>query len=91
MAIQLAPLTSESSRRPPGGDASPGAMDKNMFLQLLVAQIRNQDPMKPTDGVQFVASWRNSSSLEQTMNTGQDIAAIRARSRPARPPAIRKS
>ncbi len=33
---------------------SASTVSKNMFLQLLVAQIRNQDPLKPTDGTQFL-------------------------------------
>jgi flagellar basal-body rod modification protein FlgD len=79
MAILLPPLTSESSA-PPAAAAppAPGAVDKNMFMKLLVAQLRNQDPMKPTDGMQFVAELAQFQQLEQTVNAGQDIAAIRA-------------
>ena len=29
--------------------------DKDMFLQLLVAQMRNQDPANPTDSSEFLA------------------------------------
>ncbi len=57
--------------------ASSGGVDKNMFLQLLVAQLRNQDPMNPSDGTQFVAQLAQFQQLEQTVNTGQDITAIR--------------
>ena len=53
-------------------------VDKNMFLQLLVAQLRNQDPLNPSDGTQFVAQLAQFQQLEQALNTGQDIAAIRA-------------
>lgn len=52
-------------------------VDKNMFLQLLVAQLRNQDPLNPTDGTQFVAQLAQFEQLEQSINTGQDISAIR--------------
>jgi flagellar basal-body rod modification protein FlgD len=48
-----------------------------MFLQLLVAQLKNQDPMNPSDGTQFVAQLAQFQQLEQSVNTGQDIAAIR--------------
>jgi flagellar basal-body rod modification protein FlgD len=51
---------------------------KNMFLQLLVAQLKNQDPLSPTDGTQFVAQLAQFQQLEQSVNTGQDITAIRA-------------
>jgi flagellar basal-body rod modification protein FlgD len=52
-------------------------VDKNMFLQLLVAQLRNQDPMNPSDGTQFVAQLAQFQQLEQSVNSGQDISAIR--------------
>jgi flagellar basal-body rod modification protein FlgD len=50
---------------------------KNMFLQLLVAQIKNQDPMSPADGVQFLTQLAQFQQLEQSMNMGQDMSAIR--------------
>jgi flagellar basal-body rod modification protein FlgD len=52
-------------------------IDKNMFLQLLVAQLKNQNPMNPTDSMQFVQQLAQFQQLEQTVNTGQDVTAIR--------------
>ncbi len=52
-------------------------IDKNMFLQLLVAQLQNQDPLNPTDSTQFVTQLAQFQQLEQTVNTGQDVTAIR--------------
>jgi len=62
-----------------GSQAATGAsqVTKNMFLQLLVAQIKNQDPMSPTDGVQFLTQLAQFQQLEQSMNSGQDLTAIR--------------
>ena len=51
---------------------------KNMFLQLLVAQLKNQDPLNPTDSTQFVSQLAQMQQLEQATNTGQDVTAIRA-------------
>jgi flagellar basal-body rod modification protein FlgD len=48
-----------------------------MFLQLLVAQLKNQDPLNPTDSTQFVTQLAQFQQLEQSVNTGQDITAIR--------------
>ncbi len=53
-------------------------VDKNMFLQLLVAQLQNQDPLNPTDSMQFVQQLATFQQLEQSVNTGQDVSAIRA-------------
>jgi len=50
---------------------------KNMFLQLLVAQIKNQDPMSPSDGAQFLGQLAQFQQLEQSMNSAQDLSAIR--------------
>jgi len=52
-------------------------VDKNMFLQLMVAQLRNQDPMSPSDGTQFVGQLAQFQQLEQSVNSGADLAAIR--------------
>jgi flagellar basal-body rod modification protein FlgD len=54
-----------------------GSVDKNMFLQLLVAQMRNQDPLNPTDGTQFLGELAQFQQLEQSTNSGEDITAIR--------------
>lgn len=53
------------------------AAEKNMFMQLLVAQLKNQDPMSPSDGTQFVAQLAQFEQLEQSANMGQDVTTIR--------------
>jgi flagellar basal-body rod modification protein FlgD len=53
------------------------AVTKNMFMQLLVAQIKNQDPLNPTDGVQFLTQLAQFQQLEQSMNMSQDMTAAR--------------
>jgi flagellar basal-body rod modification protein FlgD len=49
---------------------------KEMFLQLLVAQLKNQDPMQPSDGAQFVAQLAQFSQLEQVIAIRQDADAL---------------
>jgi flagellar basal-body rod modification protein FlgD len=51
--------------------------EKTMFMQLLVAQLKNQDPLSPSDGTEFIAQLAQFEQLEQSANTGQDITAIR--------------
>jgi flagellar basal-body rod modification protein FlgD len=53
------------------------SVDKNMFLQLLVAQLKNQDPLNPTDGTQFLGELAQFQQLEQSANMGEDVTAIR--------------
>jgi flagellar basal-body rod modification protein FlgD len=50
---------------------------EDMFLQLLVAQLQNQDPTNPADSTQFVTQLAQFQTMEQSMNQGQDISAIR--------------
>jgi flagellar basal-body rod modification protein FlgD len=52
--------------------------DKSTFLKLLVAQLKNQNPLNPSDGIQFVTQLAQFTSLEQSTAMSQDIAAIRA-------------
>jgi flagellar basal-body rod modification protein FlgD len=48
-----------------------------MFLQLLVAQLKNQDPTQPMDSSTFVTQLAQFQQLESTVNMGQDISQIR--------------
>jgi flagellar basal-body rod modification protein FlgD len=45
-----------------------GAMGKNEFLKLLVAQLKHQDPLSPSNGDQMAAQLAQFSSLEQLQN-----------------------
>ena len=63
--------------KPAASTANP-TVSKNMFLQLLVAQIKNQDPLNPADGVQFLTQLAQFTQLEQSMSMSTDLAAIRA-------------
>ncbi len=45
--------------------------DFDTFLQLLTAQLANQDPLNPQDGTEFTAQLAQFSSLEQQINTNE--------------------
>ena len=72
------PSSGTAADAPPRASTSNPTVSKNMFLQLLVAQIRNQDPLNPADGVQFLAQLAQFTQLEQTMSMSTDLSAIRA-------------
>lgn len=48
------------------------------FLQLLTAQIKNQDPLSPLDSTQFVEQLATFSSLEQQVKTNSSLEGIAA-------------
>jgi flagellar basal-body rod modification protein FlgD len=50
-----------------------GLANESTFLQLLVAQIKNQDPLQPTDGVQFLSQLAQFSQLEQLIGIRQEL------------------
>ena len=61
----------------PTTEATDPLANKETFLQLLVAQIKNQNPMSPQDGVQFLSQLAQFTDLEQSLGMRQDIAAIK--------------
>lgn len=50
---------------------------KDSFLKLLVAQIKNQDPLNPADGVEFLTQLAQFSQLEQSMGIREEISGLR--------------
>jgi flagellar basal-body rod modification protein FlgD len=56
---------------------SPEIVGKEAFLRLLVAQIKNQDPLNPADGLQFLTQLAQFSELEQMINIRQELEALR--------------
>lgn len=67
-----------SSKQQSGGKNEITA-DKNMFMKLLLAQIKNQNPLNPADQTEFVAQLAQFSTLEgiQNLNSSvQDISSM---------------
>lgn len=52
-------------------------LGKDQFLQILVTQLRNQDPLQPMQDNQFIAQMAQFSSLEQMMNMSNEMSALR--------------
>ena len=53
-------------------------LDKQAFLKLLVAQMKYQDPMEPTDNTEYVSQLAQFSSLEAMNNMSQSVDLQRA-------------
>lgn len=53
-------------------------LGQNEFLKLVVAQLANQDPLKPQTDAEFISQMTSFTTLEQTKNMQTDLAQMRA-------------
>jgi len=51
-------------------------LDRDAFLNLLITQLQNQDPLNPTDSTEFTAQLAQFSSLEQLGNVNQNLKQL---------------
>jgi flagellar basal-body rod modification protein FlgD len=65
--------TNSSSGTTSTASQSTPTVDYNSFLQLLIAQMQNQDPLNPTDSTQFVTQLATFSNVEQGVNTNSKL------------------
>lgn len=75
---QFSLQTGAPAKEKPQSTAELTAIDFDNFLQLLTAQLRNQDPLEPLDSSDFVAQLASFSSVEQIVGTNQRLDAIAA-------------
>lgn len=55
-------------------------MDKDAFLQLLVAQMKYQDPLEPTSNTEYISQYATFSQVEQMQNMSATMELSRASS-----------
>jgi flagellar basal-body rod modification protein FlgD len=80
--MNVAPTTGTSANGVNGNEngattnANDSLANKDAFLQLLIAQIKNQDPLNPADGLEFLTQLAQFSQLEQLMGIRNDLQAL---------------
>ncbi len=73
---KIVETTSQSSLHK--AQTSGGDMDKDAFLQLLVAQMKYQDPLEPTSNTEYIAQYAQFSQVEQMQNMAGSMDLQRA-------------
>jgi flagellar basal-body rod modification protein FlgD len=53
--------------------AAAGTVDYNSFLQLLVQEMKNQDPTSPSDPTQYLSQLASFSNVEQAVQTNTKL------------------
>jgi len=64
----------------PDEAAAGGELGKDQFLQLLLTQLSNQDPLNPMDSTESIAQLAQFSSLEQMSNLNTQFEGFRKES-----------
>jgi len=76
----VASLTGNStfakSQSKPDSQTSTKTPDYNAFLQLLVTQLKNQDPTEPVDSTQYMSQLATFSQVEQQMQSNAKLESL---------------
>ncbi|MBX4932503.1 flagellar hook assembly protein FlgD [Rhizobium bangladeshense] len=73
-------VTNSTSTNSPSSAQSKATMNYDNFLQLLIAQMKNQDPTDPMDASEQVAQLATFSQVEQTIQTNTKLDTLLASS-----------
>src|SRR5262249_54439833 len=74
--MEISTVSPNAATTPPtttSTDAETASVDYNGFLQLLIAQMKNQDPTKPMDSAQFISQLASFSNVEQAIKMNQKL------------------
>ena len=73
-------VETESQNSLKNKSADKNGMDKDTFLQLLVAQMKYQDPLEPTSNTEYISQYAQFSQVEQIQNMAATVELQRAAS-----------
>ena len=74
----VAGVSPTTTTDPIASAASVGGKDvsKDLFLKLMVAQLKNQNPLNPVDGTDFLMQLSQISSVEQMVEMKKSLSSI---------------
>ncbi len=73
--MDIAALTHDSSQAVQTGSGS-STLDKDAFLNLIVTQMQNQNPLEPTSATDFMAQLTQMGTLEGVQNINQTLTNL---------------
>ncbi len=76
MSVTATPSATNTATPLTSAAQGSGALDENAFMQLLITQMQNQDPLQPTDDQQFIAQLAQFSTLEQTTQLNNQVTSL---------------
>jgi len=76
MQVSATTQTSSNAGTQPTSAASAATVDYDAFLRLLIAQLKNQDPTKPTDSAQYISQLASFSNVEQGVKLNAKLDAL---------------
>jgi flagellar basal-body rod modification protein FlgD len=75
--MQVDSATSSSSTASTASTKSAsGTIDYNTFLQLMIAEMKYQDPTNPTDTTQYMSQFAQFSTVEQGIQTNNKLDSL---------------
>lgn len=80
MAVTSIDTSSVSNVVAAADSKSNSSLDKDAFLQLLVAQMQYQDPLQPTSNTEYMAQLAQFSTVEELQNVNSTISNTQAMS-----------
>lgn len=72
----LSPLASNAATTTTTSSADKASLDYDTFLQLMIAQMKNQDPTDPMDSAEYMSQLATFSQVEQSIMTNAKLDAL---------------
>ncbi len=66
----------EFRHKQPAGAGGTGELGKNEFMELMIAQLKNQNPLEPQSNGEFIADLAQFSSLEEMQNLSSTVDSV---------------